>query len=241
MPVAEPLVSIVIITYDRVEDAIAAIESARSQAYPRLEVVVIANVPGGSYEPLADRYRDVDAVSIHEEHERGGVSRARNRGFDHATGDIVVILDDDAVFEDQRAIERIADTFEEFPDVGALSFRSTDYADGSDIPTEIPRGPNGTVPDSAYYTTYFVGVGAAFRRQALDAVSGFPPEFFYYKEELDLSFQLLKAGYELRYVPEVVVRHKGTEGVVRARTTGGGSHWKTEFGCRSATCRGDTS
>lgn len=208
----DPLVSVVIITYDRVDDAIEAIESARMQAYARLEVEVVANVPGGAYEPLADRYRNVDAVSIYREHERGGVSRARNRGFEHASGDIVAILDDDAVFDDDQAVDRMVEQFQSFPDVGVLAFRSTDHADGSDLRTEIPRGPNGTVPDSAYDTTYFVGVGAAFRREALDAASGFPPTFFYYKEELDLSFQILKEGYEIRYVPAVVVRHKGTEG-----------------------------
>jgi len=77
---------------------------------------------------------------------------------------------------------------------------------------EIPYGPEGKHPARQSYTTYFVGVGAAFRRAAIEAVEGFPEEYYYAMEELDLSFQILDAGFEILYVPDVVVKHKKSAG-----------------------------
>lgn len=204
-----PVVSFLVITHRRAAVVIEAIESVLTQDYPNKEVVVIVSPAGDTYQTVAARFEDVDAVTVEQEQSRRGVAAARNEAFEAATGDILVIFDDDAVFDDQSAAKRIVETFEDNRDVGALAFRSEGYDSGQVILPEIPRGPAGKMPDQRYRTTYFVGVGAAFRRSAIERTTGFPDEFFYYMEELDLSFQLLENGFEILYVPEIVVRHRG--------------------------------
>jgi GT2 family glycosyltransferase len=206
----DPLVSFVIVTHIRTEDAIEAIESVRDQTYPNLEIVVVASTHEDTYDTLADRYGDAPEVVLIPEETPEGPPAARNEAFRHVSGDFVVTIDDDAVLADADAAERVVSTFAEYPDVGLLSFRSKSYYDGTDNPIEIPYGPDGKHPDEQYYTTYFVGVGAAFRREVIENTRGFPEEYYYAKEELDLSFQVMDAGYEILYVPDLVVRHKKT-------------------------------
>lgn len=203
----EPLVTYIIITM-RSEEATEAIQSCLDQDYQHKEIVVVATTETGTYDTLVARFADEDLVRVYEERERRGPPAARNRAIALANGDILVSIDDDAILRSESATRKVVDEMVERPEVGALSFRSVEYGTDRPISIEIPRGPDGKIPSETYLTTYFVAVGAAFRAEAFDAVDGFPGEFFYYKEELDLSFQLLKAGYEILYYPKVVVEHK---------------------------------
>ncbi|MGR8941288.1 MAG: glycosyltransferase family 2 protein [Gammaproteobacteria bacterium] len=56
---------------------------------------------------------------------------------------------------------------------------------------------------------------ALYRREALQAVSGFDEDYFCYVEDVDLGFRLRLAGHKAMYVPDAVVYHVGSA------TTGG--------------------
>ena len=45
------------------------------------------------------------------------------------------------------------------------------------------------------------------RRSAYEAVGGYEPRIFMYGEDVELSYRLRRAGYDLRYVPAAVVWH----------------------------------
>jgi hypothetical protein len=47
------------------------------------------------------------------------------------------------------------------------------------------------------------------RREALDKVGGFDEAFFMYGEDIDLSYRILQAGYQNRYLPLPIVHYKG--------------------------------
>jgi GT2 family glycosyltransferase len=51
------------------------------------------------------------------------------------------------------------------------------------------------------------GAACLVTRRALDAVGGFDPVFFLYKEEEDLLLRIRRAGGRVRYLPSVRVRH----------------------------------
>lgn len=54
----------------------------------------------------------------------------------------------------------------------------------------------------------FSGGAAAIRRTSLDAVGGFDPSLFMYYEDLDVSWRLRLAGFEMLSVPDAVVLHR---------------------------------
>lgn len=208
---SSPLLSFILATHLREEDAAEAIDSILAQEYSPIEVIVVSSPVGNTYCSLNERYADDSRVEVILEEERRGPPVARNIAFAEASGDIFVSLDDDAVFRDTDAAEHIVEAFEANPSVGFLAFRSEDYETGEVIPHEIPKGPNGRQPDEPHRTTYFVGVGAAFRAEAVSATEGYAEDFYYQMEELDFSFQMLRAGYFALYLPHIVVRHKHAE------------------------------
>jgi N-acetylglucosaminyl-diphospho-decaprenol L-rhamnosyltransferase len=59
------------------------------------------------------------------------------------------------------------------------------------------------------------GAACLVDRTAFDAVGGFDPEFFLFKEEEDLCVRIRERGGRVRYLPTVRVRHEG--GVVASR------------------------
>jgi GT2 family glycosyltransferase len=69
------------------------------------------------------------------------------------------------------------------------------------------RTANGGAPGDV--VVFAEGV-CAVRRAAFDEVGGWPGEFWYGHEGIDLAFRLLDRGWRLRYRPDVVVHHPAT-------------------------------
>lgn len=208
-----PLVSYVVATYNRKDDLAEAIQSVLDQSYPDIEVVVVSNATDGTSALFEDGARfDREEVTYLHFEGRMGVPEARNVGYDAAAGEILVTIDDDAVLRDADATERVVAAFERHPEAGVLAFQSRDYYSDELVRQEIPDPPVGETAavDESYETTFFVGVGNAIRREVLEDVGGYPGDFEYGFEEMDLSLRVLDAGYGIRYLPSVAVGHKKT-------------------------------
>jgi glycosyltransferase involved in cell wall biosynthesis len=103
-----PKCSFLIANYNYERYLPQAIESALDQDYPNVEVVVVDDgSTDGSHRILEQYARHITAVR----QANGGEASARNAGFAHCTGDVVIFLDsDDFLFSD--AASRIIDRFE---------------------------------------------------------------------------------------------------------------------------------
>ncbi|MCI0428969.1 MAG: glycosyltransferase [Rhodospirillales bacterium] len=90
---AEPLVSVVITSYNRPELLLHAIRSVRNQTYKPVEIIVIddgSSVDIGQAVLAHDRH-----VAVIRNAETRGANYSRNAGIDRARGEIVAFLDDD--------------------------------------------------------------------------------------------------------------------------------------------------
>jgi GT2 family glycosyltransferase len=70
-----------------------------------------------------------------------------------------------------------------------------------------PR-PLKTERDRQFPAARYCGAGHALRREALEKTSLYDENLFFYWEELDMSYQMIDAGYSIVYDPEVVILHK---------------------------------
>jgi GT2 family glycosyltransferase len=204
------LVSYVIATYNRRDDLSEAITSILDQEYDDIQIIVVSSSTDDTPELFEDGGPfDRERIEHHHFSERMGVPRARNIGFEHASGEIIATIDDDAVLANADATETMVSLFREHDDVGALAFQCRNYYIGKVNPHETPDPPGFEMTMSEEYrATNFVGVGNAIRASVLEAVGAYPSSFRYGFEEMDLSFRIHDGGYDILYTPDIVVRHK---------------------------------
>lgn len=215
-PAPAPTVSLCILCHDRPAELAEALASAATDG-PWAEVVVLDMA---SDPPLAP----VDGARWLRSDENRGVTTGRNRLAEAATGDVLVFLDDDAVFCG-RVVARLQEAFAADPALGAVAFRVRRPAgDGPSL--EHPfRGSGRDARSSPRDCAYFVGCGYAIRRAAHLAAGGYDDRFFYSTEEVDLSYRLLRDGWRLRYDPALEVEHRPSPRG-RARTGSAVPGWR---------------
>lgn len=88
----KPLVSVIIPTYNRRDKIVTAIESALSQTYPNIQLIVSDDgSTDGTQAFIEKNYPSIDYTM----NEHGGQASARNNGLSKAKGPIIASLDSD--------------------------------------------------------------------------------------------------------------------------------------------------
>jgi glycosyltransferase involved in cell wall biosynthesis len=135
---ADPLVTVVLTTYDRREFLPEAIETVAEQTYDEIELVVVDDHSPESPRDIVEnasteRLRDVVFVR-HEENR--GASAARNTGIKRASGELIALLDDDDLWEPDKIERQVAEFRRSREEVGVVctGLRSVD-ANGRTITT----------------------------------------------------------------------------------------------------------
>jgi glycosyltransferase involved in cell wall biosynthesis len=185
-----PKISIITPSYNQGPFIEATIQSVLSQAYPRVEYII---VDGGSTDntlSVIDRYRDKIHLVISEKD--NGQSDAINKGFRRATGDLVGwINSDDILYPD--CAEKIADLYRRHPDGSIYYGASLDFIDKAGRP--FARRMH-KIPDKNHLlnTCYEVFQQGSFYRAACLEKAGYLDESLYYCMDLDVWLRLLDLG-----------------------------------------------
>ena len=116
-------VSLILATVDRTEEVKRFLESLESQTYDNVELIVVDQNLDDRLVPILKPYRGHFPI-LHLRSERG-LSRARNVGLKHISGDIVAFPDDDCWYPPDL-LERVIRFFREHPDIDGLTGCSRD-------------------------------------------------------------------------------------------------------------------
>lgn len=106
-----PLVSVIIPTYNRTKLIQRALKSAFDQTYPNFEVIVVDD--GSTDQTVLQLEHHPHLVLIHKKNE--GVSAARNTGIGQARGKLIAFLDSDDEWLPKK-LERQVEFFEKNPE-----------------------------------------------------------------------------------------------------------------------------
>ncbi|MGE5552023.1 MAG: glycosyltransferase family 2 protein [Bacteroidota bacterium] len=207
-----PLVSYVIITRNRSDDLLETVTCLCAQQYPHKEIVVFDN--GSEAEQAAKQcaaLKLIDPGIVYARSARNlGVSGGRNAALVLAHGEILITIDDDAVFLDPEATTKIVRRMTGEERLGVLALRIVDYETGVLERYAFPTRQKDRDSQTEFETTWFIGAGHAVRRKVYDDVGLYNDYFPYGHEELDLSFRIIDHGYRILYFPETI-RHKKTK------------------------------
>lgn len=177
----DPVITVVIPTYNRAVEVLAAVQSVLEQTGPSLSVVVVDD---GSTDDTVDRLRaltDRRVTVLVAPHE--GVTAARNRGAAVATTRWLTFLD-----SDDRAMPGWLAAFAAALDAGAQLVSCSAalrYPDGT---THTP-GPMPLGPAFGSVTAHFLAGCFAVPRELFDAVGGYLPGL-HYAENTELGLRL---------------------------------------------------
>lgn len=175
-----PRVTVILPTYNEAKYIQARLDNIREQDYPRelLEVIVVDSASSDGTPQLVEewgkRYADLKLKLVREEVRRGK-ARALNLALQHATGEVIVIADADALWPPDalgKAVKWLSD-----PTVGAVSCLKKPLGSG---PVGIEEGYRQyynvlRVAESKVHSTpIFHGELAAFKTDLLRKLGGFP-------------------------------------------------------------------
>ena len=202
-----PLISVLVVTWNRKKDVLETVQSIYEQMYKNFEIIVVDNgSDDGTLDALYEFWPDVRVVALNR---NLGISAGRNAGIEIARGDIIFCLDSDASL-DQSALTNLVRRFQANSDVGVINSKIVNA-----FTKELDGGPGWAYSEEQkanqnveFLSWSFSEGGAAIRRQVLDQVGPFWELLFFGCEGQELSLRVWDAGYKVLYYPESVVYHR---------------------------------
>lgn len=128
-----------------------------------------------------------------------GLIYSRNRLLNLVQTDFAISLDDDANFILENPLEIINNHFEENSNCGLIALR---IFWGVESPIVIHSN------ETFHCVKGFVGCGHVWNMKAWKSIQQYPEWFIFYGEEDFAAFQLFKKGWEIHYVPQILVHHR---------------------------------
>ena len=196
------------------------------------EVCVVDNHSGdGTVDFLSEKFPEIKVVASPH---NLGFARANNMAIRQTESEFVLLLNPDT-FVGEQTIRQSLDFMDEHAEAGGLGVRMLKI-DGSDalesrrgLPTPMVAfykmvGLCARYPKHRRFGQYYMGylswdeaaridvISGAYcllRRKALDEIGLLDEDFFMYGEDIDLSYRLLKGGYENWYLPSKILHYKG--------------------------------
>lgn len=147
----DPLVSVVLPTYNRPENLLNAVKSVQEQTYGYIELVVVDDhSPTPAADTLSHLSFDELTVEIIRHEQNRGANEARNTGIRESTGEYLAFLDDDDDWAPSKIEKQVEAFCEAGPEVGVVYtgseyvyddyVRTVVFSLEGDVTEEILRG-----------------------------------------------------------------------------------------------------
>jgi GT2 family glycosyltransferase len=175
-----------------------AVRSLLQQRDVEVDVAVVGNGwdPTGLPEGVHPVHLPADA----------GIPAGRNAGVPAVEGDLLFFLDDDAEIVEADALARVARLVAEGSGVGLVQLRVEPRDGGRRSRDWVPRAGTGHPRRSGEVTAVWEGA-VAMPRAVFDRVGGWPSEFRFVHEGVDLAWRVMEAGLVVHYEAGLHVLH----------------------------------
>ena len=205
-------VDIVIATYNRADTLRETIENVLTSAHGFEKLYVVDNSSTDHTRAVLGSFDDDRLITVFNDQNLGAAG-GKNVGLRMSTADIVIVIDDDAIFASDKPVGEVVRIFESDTNLGLIQFKIINYQTGKVLRYEFPGDHPDTHQDNSFNIGYFIGAGHAIRKSMLERVGYYPDDFgLYAHEEVDLSYRAINHGYTMRYEPSIVVLHKKAPG-----------------------------
>lgn len=216
--------SVVIVSYNVRQYLTACLDSV-SLALKGIEGEVFVVDNNSSDDSVETVCRDYPWVHLINNKKNLGFSKANNIAISKSKGEYVLLLNPDTKVADDT-LHGVIEFMDKHPEAGAAGVKMHN-ADGTLAPESRRAIPTPWVAalkmigmTKRYYLSYLpwdnpgkieVVSGAFFmlRHKAIEQVGLLDEDFFMYGEDIDLSYRLLKGGWQNWYLPFDIIHYKG--------------------------------
>jgi GT2 family glycosyltransferase len=213
-----PLISCIVVNWNRRELLRACLDSLARQDYPNFEVIVVDNgSTDGSPELCTNEY--TRSVQLIRNSENRGFCAANNQGIAAARGEFVALLNNDSeagvgfltallrVFDGRPEVGMAAAKIVVWEDPGLIDKAGhLIYPDGQNRGRGTGERDHGQF-DRMEEVLWPDGCAAMYRRSMLERIGGFDEDFFAYGDDAELGLRARIAGWGCLYTPHAVARH----------------------------------
>lgn len=190
----EPLVSVIIPTYNRAAYLQKALQSVKEQTYQSLEIIVIDD---GSTDDTGKMLENYGGQLRYFYQENRGISGARNAGIKSARGEFIAFLDSDDYWLPEKTAQQLA-LFKQHPEYALVAARCASIRlDGSYREKNRP-GKSGWVLEDLFKAN-FIRTSAAMVKQECFKNIGLFDEELRECEEYDLWLRIA-AQYPVGFI-----------------------------------------
>ncbi|HEV2446490.1 MAG TPA: glycosyltransferase [Candidatus Sulfopaludibacter sp.] len=213
-PKQPPRVSVVVISHNRRELLRASLKSLeKSEERDTIQVIVVDN---GSFDGSAQLDAEFPKTQFIRVPKNFGLTKAMNLGWRAAEAPYVFFLHDDTEVEPRAAI-RLAEALDTHEQAGAVCPLLVD-ADGKPAPQLGSLPPDGEWRPAAgsgsepVAVEYPRGAALMMRVRLITAIRQIDECYGQFGADADLSAQIGRANKKILLLPDVKVRHYGSEG-----------------------------
>jgi GT2 family glycosyltransferase len=212
-----PRVSVVVCTHNGARTLTQCLSGLRRLDYPDYEVIIIDDGSRDDSAKIAGKFefRLIRTTNL-------GLSSARNRGWQEATGEIVAYIDDDA-YPDPQWLRYLVRAFQKssYAAIGGPNLPPTSDSFVAECIANSPGGPTHVLL-SDEIAEHIPGCNMAFRRDRLQAIGGFDPQFRVAGDDVDVCWRIQERGWTIGFSPAAMVWHH-RRATIRA-------YWKQQKG-----------
>jgi len=223
-------ISIVIVTWNKIDYLQDCVESLFNSTYKNFEIIIVDNgSDDGSVEYIMELQKKYPNIKAIFNKENLGFSTPSNQGARIATGDLIFLLNNDTVV-DYFCLESVVMFVKENPNVAVIQPRIMQTETIMDEQGNVLMNNGyllhfgfGEKISPLFYQTYpvFSVKGAAFfvTRKAYEQVGLFRDEYFAFYEETDFCHRCWLAGLPVFYFGGATVQHigHGTAGEIKKK------------------------
>jgi len=205
------LVSVLIVNWNGKHFLDGCFTTLFAQTYKNFEVIMVDNASkDGSIEYTKEKYPQIKLVLNDENY---GFAKGNRIGLDYCKGEYIFLLNNDTELHPD-VLKNLVEALQP-ENVGGVCGKIMSLTNKEKCIFTLPK-INSLTGKAVWINEdsekckvdYLSGNSLMMKKSIIDKIGFLDEAYFAYFEETDLCARMIRAGYDLMYIPEVIVWHK---------------------------------
>lgn len=207
-------VSIIIVNWNAKQYLHDCISSLENQSYGDFEIILVDNASSdGSVEFIEKNFPKVQVI---KNKDNLGFAEGNNIGIKNSKGDLIALFNPDAV-ADKEWLGTLVSILKGSDRIGGVAGKLFYYGDKfgknavfctwSKIDHRTAKPYNFHDGEPMSHVDYLTGAAMLVKREVVEKIGLLDPNYFLFFEETDWCARMIRADYDLIYVPTAIAWH----------------------------------